>query len=306
MTEAGLIAARFLHYAALVLAFGAFAYAGYGARSAAVARRLGRQGLGSSVLLLVAAAAVLVATVAGLGGGFASLADATLWSAIIVDTDLGQVWSARLLMAALMIAVAVSAWRWPKRALKRVGLLLGGALVVSVALTGHAAAEEGVPSLVHRTADAAHLLAAAAWLGALPPLLFLLGRDASGVREDLGTASARLMAFHTVGLAVVAVLIVSGAVNSWFLVGSPEALLTTTYGRVLLAKLVLFAVMIGLAAENRLRLVPAVANDVARGHEGGPSAAALRSRVRAKLVLGMLVLLTVAVLGAIEPAASGS
>lgn len=303
MTEAGLIAARFLHYAALVLAFGTFAYVGYGAMSAGMARRLGRLGLGSSALLLIAAVAVLVATVAGLGGGFASLSDPTLWSAIVADTDFGRVWFARLVMAALLIAVAVVVWRSPVRAPKRVGLLLAGGLVVTVALTGHAAAEEGASGLVHRTADAAHLLAAAVWLGALPPLLFLLGRDPSGVREDLGTASARLVAFHSIGLAAVAVLIVSGAVNSWFLVATPEALLNTTYGRVLLAKLALFAVMIGLAAENRLRLVPALARDYAQGIANGQSAAALRSRIRAELVLGMVVLLTVAVLGAIEPAA---
>lgn len=306
MTEAGLIAARFLHYAALVLAFGAFAYAGYGARSAGVARRLGRLSLGSSALLLVGAAAVLVATIAGLGGGFASLSDATLWSAVVEDTDFGRVWSARLVMALLLIGVGVMVWRWPGRVLKRTGLLLAGGLVITVALTGHAAAEEGPSGLVHRAADAAHLLAAAVWLGALPPLLFLLRRDAPELGEDLRTASARLVEFHMIGLAAVAVLIVSGAVNSWFLVASPEALLTTTYGRVLLAKLALFAVMIGLAAENRLRLVPALTRDRASSDRGEQSAAALRSRIRAELALGMLVLLTVAVVGAVEPAVSSN
>lgn len=302
MTEAGLIAARFLHYAALVLVFGAFAYAGYGARSAGVARRLGRLGLGSSALLLLGAAAVLVATIAGLGGGFASLSDETLWSAVVEDTDFGRVWSARLVMALLLFGVGVVVWRWPARAVKRVGLMLAGGLVVTVASTGHAAAEEGPSGLVHRAADAAHLLAAAVWLGALLPLLFLLRRGASELGEDLATASVRLAAFHTIGLAAVAVLIVSGAVNSWFLVASPEALLTTTYGRVLIVKLALFAVMIGLAAENRLRLVPALARDSASGDQDAQSAAALRSRIWAELMVGMLVLLAVAVLGAIEPA----
>lgn len=195
-------------------------------------------------------------------------------------------------------------WRWLVRAVKRVGLLLAAGLVVTVALTGHAAAEEGSSGLVHRAADAAHLLAAAVWLGALPPLLFLLRRGASGLGEDLSTASARVVGFHTIGLGAVAVLIVSGAVNSWFLVASLVALLATTYGRLLLAKLALFAVMIGLAAEDRLRLVPALARDLASGDRGEQSAAALRLRIRAELAVGMLVLLAVAVLGAIEPASS--
>jgi putative copper resistance protein D len=146
------------------------------------------------------------------------------------------------------------------------------------------------------------MLAAAVWLGALPPLLFLLGRNASGVGEQPGLALSRLRAFHSVGLASVGVLLLSGVVNSWLLVRSPEALLTTTYGRVLLAKIALFAIMVGLAAQNRLRLVPALARDLARGGDGGGSVAGLRSCIRAELVLGMLVLLAVAVLGAIAPA----
>ncbi|NJC32613.1 putative copper resistance protein D [Sphingomonas jejuensis] len=303
MTEAGPIAARFLHYAALVLVFGAFAYASYGAGSASVTRRLGRLGLASSAMLLLAAAAVLIATVAGLGGGFASLSDATLWSAVVTETDFGRVWSVRLVMAALLIAVAVVTWRRPVRALRRTGLLLAGGLVVTVALTGHATAQEGVAGLFHRTADAAHLLAAAVWLGALPPLLFLLAQDASGVRGDLETASARLVAFHSIGLAAVAVLVVSGAVNSWFLVESLDRLFTTTYGGILLAKLAVFATMIGLAASNRLRLVPALASSLTSGCDSERVRSRLRLHIRAELALGLLVLLAVAILGTIVPAA---
>jgi putative copper resistance protein D len=302
VTEVGLIAARFVHYAALVLAFGAFAYAGYGAKSVSVGRRLGRLGLASSLLLLVATVAVLAATIAGLGGGFASIWDAMLWSAVVQDTGFGRVWSVRLVMALLLVALSVAVWRWPGQAPTRAAILLAGGLVATVALTGHAAVGEGAPGLVHRAADAAHMLAAAVWLGALPPLLFLLGRNAPGVSEQPDLALARLQAFHSVGVASVSVLLVSGLVNSWLLVGNPDGLLTTSYGRLLVAKVALFAVIVGLAAQNRLRLVPALAHDLAGGGHGCESVALLRSCIRAELVLGMLVLLTVAVLGSMAPA----
>jgi len=42
------------------------------------------------------------------------------------------------------------------------------------------------------------------------------------------------------GYVAVAVLIASGLINSWYLVGSFAALLGTLYGRLLLAKLSLF------------------------------------------------------------------
>lgn len=302
MTEAGLIAARFAHYAALVLVFGAFAYSGFGERSLAVSRRLNQLGLGSGVALLLAAFAVLLATVAGLGGGFASLSDPTLWSAVLMDTAFGRVWVARLAMAILLIVVGLAVWRGPARALEHLGVLLAGGLAASVALTGHAQAEEGASGMLHRFADAAHLVAAAVWLGVLPPLLFLLRRSPDRSVADTGLAAARLRAFHSIGLASVVVLALTGVVNSWFLVGSAERLLTTTYGRILLTKLALFAAMIGLAADNRLRLVPALSRDLARSADADEALTRLRSRIRGELALGMLVLAVVAVLGAIAPA----
>ena len=58
------------------------------------------------------------------------------------------------------------------------------------------------------------------------------------------------------GLASVSALALSGLANAWYLVGDVPALFGTDYGRLLLAKLVLFAAMAALAAVNRWRLTP--------------------------------------------------
>ena len=60
------------------------------------------------------------------------------------------------------------------------------------------------------------------------------------------------------GYAAVTTLVGSGLVNAWVLVGSPERLITTQYGQLLLVKVCLFAGMLALAAQNRFRLVPVV------------------------------------------------
>jgi putative copper resistance protein D len=252
------------------------------------------------LLLVIATVAVLAATVAGLGGELATLADATLWSAVLKDTDFGRVWSARLLMGAALVAISVGVAFRPALPMKRAGLWFVGGLVVTVALTGHAQIEDGAAGWAHRLADATHLLAAAAWLGALPPLLLLLRR--SGEAGDALRAANRLRAFHTIGIGAVALLIMTGAVNSWFLVGSVQQLITTGYGNVLLIKLALFGAMFLLAASNRLRLVPLLSRDLAGGADPEYTLARLRLRIRGELALGLLVLLAVAVLGAIEPA----
>jgi putative copper resistance protein D len=65
--------------------------------------------------------------------------------------------------------------------------------------------------------------------------------------------------FSTLGLTSVATLIASGAVHCWILVGSFQVVLVTAYGRLLTAKLALFAAMLALAAANRLWLTPRLA-----------------------------------------------
>lgn len=299
MIEAGLIGARFLHYAALVLLFGGWAYAGFGNAVPALRRRLDRLIIGSALLVLIGSGAVLAATVAGLGGSYGTLADTTLWATIIAETDFGQIWSVRLTLALLSVAVAL-AWRYGHGATARLtGLVLAGALLITVAWTGHAAVEEGAAGWLHRWADALHLVAAAVWLGALGPLLWLLAR-----KNDAADAARRLSGFHAVGLAAVLTLIATGLINSLFLVGDPLALLNTRYGQMLALKLVLFAFMIWLAARNRLLHTPALMRVISDGTDPGIASARLRRSIGGELALGMIVLAIVAVLGAIEPAAS--
>jgi copper resistance protein D len=299
VTEAGLIAARFVHYAALVLAFGAFAYAGFGDHAgAAIGSRLRRLATASSLAVLVASLAVLVATAAGLAGGYGALGDAGLWSMVLLNTDFGQVWSARLLLASILVAVALVSAR--AGIFRTAGVFAAGALLVSVALTGHAQVEAGAAGVVHRIADAVHLAAAGVWLGALVPFLYLL--RARSLPESFSAAAERLVAFHNVGLIAVLLLVATGVVNSWFLVGSPARMFDTTYGQVLVIKLALFAGMLALAAGNRLRHVPALTRQLSGDEDAMAPLRRLRLQVRGEFLLGMLVLLAVAVLGSIEPA----
>ncbi len=115
-----------------------------------------------------------------------------------------------------------------------------------------------------------------------------------------------LARFSGLGSLIVAAIVVSGLVNSWFLVGPTrlEGLWMTFYGRLLLVKLALFAGMLGLAAVNRFRLTPALGG--ALGHSVDPAGAikALRASVGLELTAGITVLAAVAWLGTLAPPAS--
>jgi putative copper resistance protein D len=178
----------------------------------------------------------------------------------------------------------------------------GAALALAtLAWTGHAAATEGAAGLVHRAADIVHLLAAGAWIGALAALVALLfvpeDRD-----EDIATAEQALAAFAGAGSVIVALIVVSGTINSWMIVGvgGLATLPSTLYGQLLIAKLALFVAMLGHAAVNRWRLTPALERARAAG-EAALAVRAIRISVVSELAAAATILALVAWLGTLEP-----
>ena len=135
----------------------------------------------------------------------ASFADAfkreTLATALI-ETLFGRVWIARLVLAgALGSALFFLRRASPRRKTVMLGLctLLAGTLLASLAWIGHATGEQGVSRIVHLSADIAHLLAAGAWLGALPALVFVLARPARLEFAVLVTRRFSVMGMMSVG-----------------------------------------------------------------------------------------------------------
>src|SRR5262249_51822627 len=122
---------------------------------------------------------------------------------------------------------------------------------------GHGGATPGPAGVVHLVADLAHAIAAGVWVGGLLPLAALLAA-ARGAGDTPALAAARdaTRRFSNLGLASVATLLATGIVNTIFLVGSVPALLGTSYGRLLVLKIVLFLAMVAIAAVNRMKLTP--------------------------------------------------
>jgi len=211
---------------------------------------------------------------------------------VLAQTLFGRVWMIRFVLAAALAATLVLARR--RAALDTANALLAAGLLASLAWAGHAAAERGADRVVHLSADAAHLLAAGAWLGALLPLARLL---AGSPAIELAERATRR--FSIMGIACVSVLILTGTASAWYTVGSVPALFGTSYGLLLLAKLALFAAMLALAAANRLRWTPRLR---AAGGEALLALRRLRRNAIAETSLGVAVLGVVGALGVTVPA----
>ncbi|MFJ9676035.1 copper resistance protein CopC [Streptomyces sp. NPDC101221] len=125
-----------------------------------------------------------------------------------------------------------------------VGAVLAVGLALTWAAAEHAAAGIQVP--VAMTSSVLHLLATAVWLGGLVALLVTLRAPRSS--PDTAGVVAR---FSRTAFAAVTVLVVTGVYQSWRGLGSWQALTGSAYGRLLLAKVVLVAVLLAAAAVSR-------------------------------------------------------
>lgn len=173
----------------------------------------------------------------------------------------GQVWVARLV---LLLAIApllfvmftrdpttgearpLPRWWGPEMAVFAV------ILAATPGLSGHAISGDWTTAAV--VADTIHVLAMTLWIGGMVVLAIVgLARDAPLSARD------GVERFSRLALGCVLALVATGAFQTWRQVGSLDALRTTDYGRILVVKLVLVALIVVFAAFSRevvLRILP--------------------------------------------------
>ncbi|MGR6317667.1 copper resistance protein CopC [Micromonospora soli] len=168
--------------------------------------------------------------------------------------------------------------------------ILGGATLFTWPLAGHPAASPA--PAVSVVVDAVHLGSMAVWLGGLVMLAAFLLRRANERELD-----AILPIWSRWAALAVAALLLAGTVQGLIEVATPKALIDTTYGQLLLAKIVLFALVIGVAAYSR----SLVRRRAAAGRPG-----TMRRAVIAELAITAVVLGVTANLVQTTPARTAS
>lgn len=215
---------------------------------------------------------------------------------VTFHTEQGHIWLLRLALAILLAVLLAAANRKPKSRhyakLTLAALVVACILVASLAWSSHAAAVPGIARRFRLSVDALHLLAAGAWVGALPGLAMFLRAG-----PTTSTATIAIRRFSTLGITSVGLVLATGVVNTWYLVGSVHALVATPYGRLLCAKIALFSFMVVIATVNRILLTPRIAR------EGAAAIGKLHRNALIELGAGVLIVCIVAALGAMVPAA---
>lgn len=308
MIEPAVVALRLLQYAGAMVLMGSslfFVYAlpSSGDGSAAQAQWARPLLLGAGLLLAVASVLGIGAQSSLLAGSVSEGLKAETLTAVVSSMNLGKAAVVRA-TAAILAVVGLLALK-PGR-LAWIGVaLLGAIATASLAWMGHGAATEGPLGPLHLVSDVLHALAAAVWIGALAGFFGLLAAPPSApvARQAVHRA---LHGFSGIGSALVAVLVLTGLVNSWILVGPDHlsGLWTTPYGRLLSLKLILFIAMLGLAAANRFRHTPALGRVLAANASPEVAIRALRRSVVLETALGLAVLALVAGFGTLPPPAA--
>lgn len=283
--DIGLVVARFLATALLLVLAGVPFHLAIN----------GKKVLARTVRTLVAAfaASALIASVWWALESVASMASAPISTldrdtvlAVLEATPLGTVLAVRIVaLACLIVAAMLAARTLP---------ILFFALVAlaSSAWTGHSGAAQGGYGLFQRLLDVVHLGGASLWLGTL--LVFLAAVLRKDDRTSLVTS---LAAFAATGTIVVGALAVTGGVNA-VMIGSKGWSMASGWTQLLAVKVFLFLAMLGLAAQNRWRLTPALA-------QGAPGAERRLVRSLAlEAACALAIVAIVAVLGLLDPVAS--
>jgi putative copper resistance protein D len=304
-----LIAIRAIHFAATAVAAGTLVFRTVVAKRAmrseqAAAERFRSQThCAASIALATTVASGLIwllleaAAMSGLPLGEATTPD--VLSTVLTETQFGLVSEIRLGFA-IVLAACLAYDRFPPADWLAFAAAIG--LTASVAWTGHGGSTPGDLGNLHLAADGLHQIAAASWIGGLVPLVLLLALARH--HPTIGWASIARDAtqrFSVLGTVSVATLMATGVVNAWILVGSFHALFVTEYGRLLMLKIVVFAIMLVFAAINRFRLTP----QLAYSPENGARFAALRQLTRNSVVeitLGLVIFAIVGMLGTLHPA----
>ncbi len=230
MIDLGLVIARLLHYAAVTTLAGVSFFPLY---AYAVAEPIVLLRWREGVLLAGAIAALLsgllwfVFSVANMSGTLAGVTDREVLWMVLNEMSFGRVWTARLVLSIIMVGLfwnCVVSKFGSRRDL--ITPVLAAVLLISLAGVGHSQIEEGVEGVIHVVSDAAHLLAAGAWLGGLVPLgyVLLLHRRERGRAAQRSDLNEILQRFSGMGYVAVATLIGSGLLNGWFLIGNVSGL----------------------------------------------------------------------------------
>ena len=212
---------------------------------------------------------VLILSVAGsLGGDLASVID-FLMLQLAIESKSGVGY----LTAFSGFAIMVMAHNMKTKA-KTVGLFIGSIVVMfSFSMAGHSQ----LGGVITQALLMVHLFGITFWLGSLLPFRWIC------LQDDTTNLSGLAHQFGILAMGYVGLLLSAGFFYAYMLIGELSLIFTTSYGNLLLIKIIMVCALLFLAALNKFKLVPSLEKSPLLGVKK------FKSSVQLEIVLAFII-----------------
>ena len=211
----------------------------------------------------------------------------------LMQTGVGRITILQFGSAVVACVLAGLAWVTLRKAQTSDLLLLSAALAAGfsqavVPFASHPTTLD--PRWIGLAAAIAHRLALSVWLGGLPALILLIG--IGSIAEDTRLfAGPILRHFSRVATVAMVIILATGGILTWYLVGNLPGMIGTVYGNLLSVKLALLGGVLLIANGLQRQLLPAL--------EMKPSDSTILSyarRVKVETLLAVLIVFIASVM----------
>jgi copper transport protein len=228
-----------------------------------------------------------------------------IWAGLgaLMPTTIGRVWVVKIAFTVLLAGAVAAYWRARSHRtwLWSLGIVLALLILASDGLVSHSAATVELRSLAVG-AQMVHLLGVALWVGGLGYFATLFWRGSLRDGSLVYQLAWALPAFSLLAAAAVGLLTLSGIYLARLHLGSIADLASTLYGRILLAKLAIVALMSALGGYHQFVVHRRILGSLNRPPEHGDRVGRrFRRTLRLEALLGLLTLLLAAYLGTTSP-----
>ena len=211
----------------------------------------------------------------------------------IIETTFGSTWLTRMIITIILIVI----WFWLERKSKisiktqLPMLVFALALIATTTMMGHGASTEMMPPII---LDYVHNLLSSIWIGGVIFLGFVVLPSITKLDGNVRDKITISLIPRFSGMIIIAlgILIITGPTLLWFLDSNVSSLTDSTYGKLIIIKIVIASIMIAFGGFYQIKFVNQAKNDL----KSTSVFKKLQKPLRFEACLGIVLLAVVALL----------
>ena len=211
----------------------------------------------------------------------------------IIETTFGSTWLTRMIITIILIVI----WFWLERKSKisiktqLPMLVFALALIATTTMMGHGASTEMMPPII---LDYVHNLLSSIWIGGVIFLGFVVLPSITKLDGNVRDKITISLIPRFSGMIIIAlgILIITGPTLLWFLDSNVSSLTDSTYGKLIIVKIVIASIMIAFGGYYQIKFVNQAKNDL----KSTSVFKKLQKPLRFEACLGIVLLAVVALL----------